>query len=138
MVRSDRSVREGGGVISYVKDHLTISDEFSDSDSINDLLCLYINEINLALVTIYRPPDSTKESFSWCVRSVNGWLRKIQKKHDGVRLFINGDFNLRKLHDWSEDSINLYRDKINDRINKKESIGIESTQMLEVIDFADR
>ena len=32
LIRSDRSVREGGGIVSYVKDNLTISDEYSDSD----------------------------------------------------------------------------------------------------------
>ena len=47
-LRSDRSVREGGGIVVYIKDHLTASDEFNDSDSMNELLCVYINEINTA------------------------------------------------------------------------------------------
>ena len=63
-IRSDRSVREGGGIVTYMKDHLTVSDDYSDSDSMNNLLCIYINEINVVLITLYRPPDSTKESFT--------------------------------------------------------------------------
>ena len=87
---------------------------------------------------MYRPPDSTKESFNWSVRNVNNWLRKIQKKHDGVRMFINGDFNLGKLNDWSEDSVNSVRDKIYERVSNRENIGVESAQMMEAIDFADK
>ena len=70
-IRSDRSVREGGGIVVYIKDNLTISDDFNDSDSMNELSCVYINEIKVALVTVYRPPDSTKESFIWSLRKIN-------------------------------------------------------------------
>ena len=38
--RTDRVNRTGGGVISYVTDKLTVSNELSVSDSITDLLCL--------------------------------------------------------------------------------------------------
>ena len=72
LIRSDRSVREGGGIVSYVKDNLTISDEYNDSDSMNELLCIYINEINIALITLYRPPDSTMDSFTWSLRRISG------------------------------------------------------------------
>ena len=48
----------------YVKDHLTVSCELNESDAMNDLLCIYINELNMALVTIYRLPDSNAESFN--------------------------------------------------------------------------
>ena len=45
--RTDRVNRTGGGVISYVTDKLTVSNELSVSDSITELLCLYINDLNI-------------------------------------------------------------------------------------------
>ena len=45
--RSPRMVREGGGVITYVRDHLKVSCELSESDAMNDLMCVYINELNI-------------------------------------------------------------------------------------------
>ena len=60
---------------------------------------MYINELNTAIVTIYRPPDLTVQSLNWSIRNVNEWIRKIQQKNDGVRIVVNGDFNLGKLED---------------------------------------
>ena len=136
--RGDRKIREGGGVISYVKDHLTVSSELGESDSMNELLCIYINELNTAVITMYRPPDSTTESFSWSINKVNDWIRKVQSKHDGVRIIITGDFNLGKLEDWSDEIVEKTKDKINERILNKEIIGSESSQMLELIEFSER
>ena len=46
----------------------------------NDLLCVYIKELKTAIFTMYRPPDFTRQSFSWRIRKVNAWIRKIQQK----------------------------------------------------------
>ena len=42
-VRSDRRNRQGGGVITYVKDHLTLSREKMFSDSMTEILCVYVH-----------------------------------------------------------------------------------------------
>ena len=137
-VRSDRKIREGGGVITYVKDHLTVSCELSESDAMNDLLCIYINEINMAIVTIYRPPDSNAESFNWCIKKTNEWIKKIQQKSDGIRMIITGDFNLGELEDWNDEKIEKTKDRINERIHNKEVIGSKCMQTNEFIEFAEK
>ena len=91
--------------MNYVKEHLTVSNELRDSDAMNDLLCIFINELNTAIVTMYRPPDSTVESFRWSIKKVNIWLSKILQKSDRVRVIVNGDFNLGKLGDWDDKEI---------------------------------
>ena len=51
---------------------------------------------------------------------------------------MNGDFNLGKLHDWRDDTVDRVRDKINERISNRDSIGSESSQILEAIDFVEK
>ena len=124
--------------MNYVKEHLTVSNELRDSDAMNDLLCIFIIELNTAIVTMYRPPDSTVESFRWSIKKVNIWLSKILQKSDGVRVIVNGDFNLGKLGDWEDKEIEKTKDKINEKIYNKETIGSEKAQMLELIEFAEK
>ena len=120
ITRSDRVIREGGGVVVYIKDHLTVSNELRESDSINDLLGVYINELNIAYITMYRPPDSTIASFQWSLRKVSEWIRKIQTKFEGVRILVNGDFNLGKLGDWNQNLAEDLRDNIKRRVENKD------------------
>ena len=61
---TDRTNRTGGGVISYVSDKLTVSNELSVLDSMREILCLNINDMNIGAVNIYRPPNATVQSFS--------------------------------------------------------------------------
>ena len=115
-----------------------MSYQLSESVSMNDLVSVYINELNTAIVTMYRPPDSTVQSFKWSIMKVNDWIKKIVHKNDGVRIIVNGDFNLGKLEDWNEHIIESTKDRINERIQNKKKIRSECTQMLDLMDFADR
>ena len=45
--RSDRTGRTGGGVITYCRENLIISDENIFSDSMSESLCLYILVISI-------------------------------------------------------------------------------------------
>ena len=71
-------------MVVFTKDHLTVSNELRESDSMNDFLGVYINELSLAYITMYRPSDSTVASFQWSLRKVSEWIRKIQSKFEGV------------------------------------------------------
>ena len=46
--RCDRHMRSGGGVLTYVKESLTVSNEFKGSDSVTEFLCPYINDLNMS------------------------------------------------------------------------------------------
>ena len=69
---------------------------------------------------------------------MNNWLSKILQKNDGVRVIVNGDYNLGKLGDWNDKTIENTKDKINKKIYNKEVIGNESVQMLDLIEFAEK
>ena len=84
--RCDRKNRIGGGVITVIKDHLTVSDELSRSDSITEYLCCVIHEINMAVITIYRPPDCPTKSFSDCLDSISEWISNILSKRNDIKL----------------------------------------------------
>ena len=53
--RSDRLYRSGGGIVTYVQEHLTVSDESSHSESITEILCLYIHETKTAQTVPWNP-----------------------------------------------------------------------------------
>ena len=56
-------MRSGGGVLTYVKESLTVSNEFKGSDSVTEFLCLYVNDLNMSVINIFRPPRTSSESF---------------------------------------------------------------------------
>ena len=91
--RSDRTNRTGGGVITYIKDHLTTSRERKFSDSMTEILCVYIHELNIGLITVYRPPDCKSESFDKGMDVIDKWMNDV-KDLEGVKFIITGDFNL--------------------------------------------
>ena len=51
-------------MIVYVKDSYTIANESSFSNSVCELVCIYINELNIGIVTIYCPPNSENDKFT--------------------------------------------------------------------------
>ena len=55
-IRSDRSNRMGGGVVTYIKDFMTTSDELLYSDNTTEAISVYIHDLNIAIITVYRPP----------------------------------------------------------------------------------
>ena len=79
-VRSDRRNRSGGGVIVYVKDKYTISCEDCYSNSVCESICLYINELNIGIITIYRPPNSGNSEFLLCLNRIEEWMKEIYER----------------------------------------------------------
>ena len=98
-LRSDRTNRQGGGVITYIKDFITTSHDLVYSDSTTEAICVYIHDINLALVTVYRPPGCNNDSFLKCLEKVDKWLTDLTKDKDKVKILVTGDFNLGFLND---------------------------------------
>ena len=81
-VRADRDNWIGGGVIVYVKDDYTISSEISFSNSVCETVCIYINKLNIGLVTIYQLPNSDNDEFIEWIDKIEEWMadRKKRKK----------------------------------------------------------
>ena len=107
-IRSDRCDREGGGVITYIKDNFTASHELTMSDSISELLCVFIQELKLAVITVYRPPGTNNESFNLVLNKMDEWLNNLHGELKDVDVLITGDFNLGNLHEWDDAFISEY------------------------------
>ena len=137
-IRSDRCDREGGGVITYIKDNFTASHELTMSDSISELLCVFIQELKLAVITVYRPPGTNNESFNLVLNKMDEWLNNLHGELKDVDVLITGDFNLGNLHEWDDAFISEYVKKVKDRRENDEFIGSDTNQAANLIDFSKK
>ena len=101
-IRSDRSIRKGGGAILYIHEKIPISDE--DRDHFDDITCqaslCILQTISTILINVYRPP----KSFSNLLKHVQSYLDKhINDKHYDINIL--GDFNFPNI-DWSSSICN--------------------------------
>ena len=60
---SHRSNRDGGGVIIYINNYLTYETLISDSDEMCSLVAVYVNELELIVFVVYRPPPNYKNKY---------------------------------------------------------------------------
>ena len=65
--RRDRITKEGGGVISYVKEDLAVRSELIPSNAFCVTFGLHIPELDIALVTIYIRPNCPQFKFKECL-----------------------------------------------------------------------
>ena len=98
---SHRQRRKGGGVIIYINNKFTYQTLVSASDEICSTIAVYINELNLIVFMIYRPPpdydtqyhgEILEESFKTIVIDN---IYKVLKDHKSPvpDIIIAGDFN---------------------------------------------
>ena len=62
-----------------------------------EYLCLYIKDINLGAINMYRPPSASTESFSNSLDQISKWMTKIEKEFSEARFIITGDFNINEM-----------------------------------------
>ena len=97
--RADRAdgVRKGG-VITYIRDDLLPGTQLKDSGSIGNIefLVLHMKEINLILITVYRPPTSKPADF----KTVIDRIRRVLLLCDSPtpRIAVTGDLNFPSLN----------------------------------------
>ena len=89
--RADRTGNIKGGIIVYIKDKWQSQISVLAAGSINlvEYLVLYIEKINLILITVYRSPSSDRQSFSIVMDKI---YTTIMLK-ENCRAPLNGDFN---------------------------------------------
>lgn len=102
--RADRPNRTGGGCLLYVHKSLGVSAEFSYSDKFNSLLLCSINSMNALVAVIYRPPDSTAETFKNLLSKLQQKIEELTKDERTPDIYILGDFNLPGI-DWDYHTI---------------------------------
>ena len=99
--RSDRRApRKCGGVAVFTHQSMKIRESkikrFSNSTC--ELLILEVEDLNLHIVTIYRPPDTTCDKFQPCLSEVEQYLKQISSSGN---IMLLGDFNFPFLK-WKE------------------------------------
>ena len=136
--RSDRVGRKGGGVITLIHEDLIVSEDKSYSDSTSESLMLYINDLNMGLITVYRPPNCDTASFGNNLKNINKWMEAIQKNHPSVTFCITGDFNMGFLKDWSYQEINSFINRTIERKENHATLVDYKAQAMDLIDFCDK
>ena len=90
--RADRKekIDEGGAVI-YVNDALE-AQKISEINQNNcEMVAVKIPEMNLVVITVYRPPSATNNDFEVIIKEIDTLIRKLEKPEPNI--LINGDFN---------------------------------------------
>ena len=75
--RCDRKSRKCGGIVIYSHNCLNINDStiVTFSNSVCELLIIKIENMNLHIVCIYRPPDTTSAEFQPCLDKIRTYLK---------------------------------------------------------------
>jgi exonuclease III len=97
MHRTDRAIREGGGVGIYVQDRQTSAVLHSNSNSVCEILIVKIISLNIIVCLIYRPPDCKKHEFLPNISTI----KEILDEHKDSKTILLGDLNFPSI-DWSD------------------------------------
>ena len=136
--RTDRTQRQGGGVITYLKDDLAVKSELKHSNSFCDTLGLHIPEIKLALVTIYRPPRCPQFKFKECLEMVKDWASSLETEGQPTpTILISGDFNLGFLENWDSEKLEATKEAIQKRTNNGKAVADYKIQARMLIEFVE-
>ena len=92
LYRTDRKNRSGGGVALYIKDTLICTELLSYTDDVCEVLIIKIKNIDLIIVLIYKPPDTTKDQFDNMIQKIRTTLD--EQGTPSPNIIMLGDLNL--------------------------------------------
>ena len=83
-----------GGIIVYIKHGLEPQAKIVSSGSLNSIeyQVIYLEKMNLLLITVYRSPQSVGNSFTTVMSRIDETLHQFEGKCSSI--IMNGDFNL--------------------------------------------
>ena len=99
IIRQDRKVRSGGGVLLYVHNSLPGSDVSTYDDDVCGAVVCYIKSINTKVAAVYRPPDTDIHRFENLLKFLHNKLN-AGDPDKFTEFVIMGDFNLPGIN-WS-------------------------------------
>ena len=89
-------------MISYIRSDLAVSSKLKHTNSFCKTLGLHIPELELALITLYRPPKCPQFKFKESLEEVQDWLCSLEKEGKAApTVLLSGDFNLALLEKTS-------------------------------------
>ena len=95
LFRSERNVRECGGCCLYTHDSLICTEILKSSNDMVELLIVKIENMDLIIIVIYRPPDTFLQKFQEQLRKVEVFLKSVKTPSPNILLL--GDFNFSHL-----------------------------------------
>ena len=100
VIRSDRSLRDRGGVLMYLHDSLLVSNVLRHDDGVCEAVIASIDTLKTVVACIYRPPDAGTASFKKMMLKVQEYLSYVNPEYDKI---LTGDFNLPNINwdTWS-------------------------------------
>lgn len=100
--RSDREMRCGGGVITFVKATIACQEVISFSDKYCSINMVKLINEKLTIINIYRPPDCPVASFQEIIIRIKATILPLQSPMEDIILL--GDFNLPRMR-WPEGEV---------------------------------
>ena len=89
LLRADRPLVYKGGVILYTHKDIVIDDQAVYADTICQAAMIFNSNLNLIVITTYRPPKAGESSFKLCLQKIDEFI----KKHEGADIQMTGDYN---------------------------------------------
>ena len=109
--RADRQEDiKGGGVAIYVSDLLSKAVETvsSGSNGLVEWITIFLRDINMLIINVYRSPQASKDGFNACCRQISRDIEAIGSPTP--TLIMGGDFNFPQV-DWQNSDLNIYRNQ---------------------------
>ena len=79
--RQDRGGdRKGGGTSTYISTSLSVTRHESYSNTVCDCVYVEIEEINVGVINLYRPPSSDANSFEDILKQIKEWTDQTTKE----------------------------------------------------------
>merc|ERR1712177_2380 len=129
--RQDRGgTRKGGGVVTYIDTGLTVTQEESFTNGVCDVIYTEVEELNIGVINIYRPPSSDKDSFNEILQKVREWTSQTQRE-----IILLGDLNFKSMNAWTESDKDGLREDIVGK--RKTQWGRELTQAIDLLEFIE-
>ena len=94
-----------GGVAVYLRHDLTPTQIHKKSNQYCKVVCIYIPEINVSNITIYRPPKCPNSKFNEAIEWIDQWIADLQEQGITAIIMFNGDFNLPHMKGWDNDVV---------------------------------
>jgi hypothetical protein len=134
LLRADRTLRKGGGVVTYIRDDLPVSNIEEFSNNYCEFLACFIPNIKTAMITIYRPPSCPTIKFKEVIDNINNWIEQFEN-HGQLfpNLIFNGDLNFGSMNYWEPTDITNLRDRALNR-----TLSQDCQQALLLLDLVDQ
>ena len=88
--------------VNYIREDLATTCDSSFSNNFVEVQCLVVPSIDLALITIYRPPRCPTLKFKEAISWTRAWLGDLEQGSRPLpAILLSGDLNFGFLKDWS-------------------------------------